>query len=181
MVILLAACVHEPLVAEAPDIDGADLLWFDLEGRDRIDLIESCQETCPRDELDRPVASLTTWAVDWTWVRGTADTGTCAVLEPTVVVDVTVTLPRWQPPSDADPALVEEWRTYHASLRRHEEGHVDLVHALADGTSTAIQLAGCDRAHQAGAELLDDLRSAQRRYDQVTQNGRTQGASFWGM
>lgn len=177
--LLLLACVHEPPEANAPEVAGADVLWFDLKGRDRVDLIESCWENCPHDEQDRPVASLTTWAVDWTWVRRPGDP--CEVLDPTVVVDVTVTLPRWDPPPDADPALADEWRTYLGALTRHEEGHVDLVHHLADGTASALRAAGCERAHAAGAAMLDHIRTAQRNYDDATGNGRTQGASFWGM
>jgi predicted secreted Zn-dependent protease len=179
MLAFLFACVHELPAPAAPTIEGADLLWFDLDGRDRIDLIEACWHDCPHDELDRPVASLTTWAVDWTWVRRPGDP--CEVLEPTVVVDVTVTMPRWQPPVDADTALVDEWRTYLGALMRHEEGHVELVHRLADTTATTLRDAGCDGARDAGAGLIEDIRVAERAYDEETANGKRQGASFWGM
>ncbi len=180
MLPILLACAHEPLASlQEPEVAGADVLWFDLVGTDRIDLIESCFATCPHDEQDRPVASLTTWAVDWTWVRRPGEP--CEVMEPTVVVDVTVTLPRWTPPPDADPALTAEWHTYLQALTHHEEGHVDLVHHLADDTAGRLVEAGCDRAHASGASTLDRIRTAQRNYDDATGNGRTQGASFWGM
>ncbi len=180
MLPLLVACIHEPIVPlRAPDMPGADVLHFDLAGVDRIDLIESCWSTCPHDEADRPVASLTTWAVDWNWVRGPAEP--CEVIEPTVVVDVTVTLPRWAPPPSSDPALVDEWNTYLIALTRHEQGHVELVHTLTDNTAATLVDAGCEGAHAAGAALIDRIRTAQRNYDEGTGSGRTQGASFWGM
>lgn len=179
MLPLLLACVHEPPAPTPVGIDGADVSWFALQGADRIDLIEACRDDCPHDELDRPVASLTTWAVDWTWVRRPGDP--CEVLDPTVVVDIEVALPRWDPPLDADPALVDEWHTYLSALTRHEEGHVAVVHTLADGTADALRAAGCEEAHGAGADILDRIRTAQREYDEVTENGRLQGASFWGM
>lgn len=175
--LLFLACAHSPDVVTPPALDGADVAWFDLRGTDRIDLIESCARSCPRDEAGVPVASLTTWAVDWTWTRQASEP--CEVVGATLDVDVDVELPRWDPPAEADPALVAEWDRYMTALRRHEQGHIDLVHAVAGTTSGALAGTPCDTADATGAGVLDALRGAQSAYDVETGNGHRQGADFW--
>jgi predicted secreted Zn-dependent protease len=175
MIFLLVACADGP--PPGPIVD-ADVLWFDLEGRDRIDLLQSCTATCPRDDAGIVVSSLTSWAVDWTWKRSGPP---CQVSDAALEVDLTVVLPRWDAPSDADPALVAEWRAYLDALAVHEQGHVDLVRTLAAGTERGITEAGCADAPAVGARVIEQIRFAGAAYDANTQSGRTQGADFWRM
>lgn len=177
MLLLLLACAHEPPSPPALPVVGAEVLWYDLTGADRIDLIESCADTCPRDEAGHPVASLTLWAVEWTWQR--PPTEPCEVQNVAVAVDATVTLPRWTPPPEADPALVEEWRVYLAALAFHEQGHVDLAHSLATDAEEGVASAGCGGAHAAGRAAVARIGEAQHAYDAATDSGRRQGADFW--
>lgn len=166
-----------PPAGEAPLVTGADILWFDLDGGDRLDLISSCASTCPHDGNDNAVASLTTWAVDWTWLGHRTEP--CVVVSPDVHVDVTVALPRWSPPAGTDPALIAEWGTYTTALARHEQGHVDLVYDVARDSADGLAGVPCIDAHAASAGLLTDLRQVQAAYDVETRHGRTQGADFW--
>lgn len=180
MTLLLLACAHRPPPDEPspPEpIDGADVAWFDLEGADRIELLESCLERCPRDDRDVAVASLTTWRVHWDWMRAAGEP--CTVAGATVDVAVSVELPRWTPPPEADPALVAEWDAWHARLRYHEQGHVDVVRGFAHDAEARLVDAGCDGVEREGDGLLVRLRAAQIEYDVTTVHGHTQGASFW--
>ncbi|MES2639980.1 MAG: DUF922 domain-containing protein [Myxococcota bacterium] len=179
MFLLLVGCVPPPPIAPppAPLIEGAQVEWFDLEGVDRIDLLESCLRDCPRDEAGTAVASLTSWRVDWSWVRDGTDA--CGVAGANVDASVTVELPRWAAPPEADPALVAEWDAWFRALRRHEQGHVDVVHTFAHDAERVIADAGCAGADEAGARILDGLGRAQHDYDAQTASGHRQGASFW--
>ena len=177
--VALPGCVHSPPSPSAPALVGADVLYFDLVGVDRIDLLESCTASCPRDDADNAVTSITAWAVDWQWVR--RPTEPCAIDAVDAHIDVTVALPRWDPPPEADPALVAEWSRYLVALTEHEEGHVKLVQHLADGSDETIQAAGCADAHAVTGAILGQIRQEERDYDTVTENGRKQGASFWGL
>lgn len=176
---LVCACVPPVPVAPPapPPIEGARVEWFDLLGVDRIDLLESCLRDCPRDEGGTAVASLTTWRVEWSWARDGDEA--CGVSGATVDASVTVELPRWTAPPEADPALVAEWDAWFFALRRHEQGHVDVVHTFAHDAERVIVDAGCDGADAAGARILDGLRKSQHDYDAQTSNGHSQGASFW--
>lgn len=179
--LLLLGCAHPPPPdppTPPPALEDAEVLWFELEGTDRIDLLESCLERCPRDDAGLPVASLTTWRLHWDWLRAPVEP--CAVAGATVDVSVSVELPRWSPPAEADPALVAEWGAWHASLRRHEQGHVDVVHDFAQSAEARLADAGCEGVEEEGARLLAGVRAAQAEYDAVTVHGHTQGASFWG-
>jgi predicted secreted Zn-dependent protease len=180
MTLLLVGCaVRSPLPdpEPPPTLEGAEVAWFELEGEDRIDLLESCIARCPRDDDGTTVASLTTWRLHWDWVRSASEP--CEVTGASVEVAVTVDLPRWTPPAEADPALVAEWDTWHARLRGHEQGHVDVVHVFAHDAEARLADAGCDGIAEEGERLVGNLRAAQRDYDLVTAHGHTQGASFW--
>lgn len=175
--LLLFACVRPPLPAPPVDIAGAEVAWHDIEGVDRIDLIESCARDCPRDEHGRAVASLTTWSLDWTWIRQPAEP--CVVADVDVHLDIQVELPRWEADPSADSALTAEWERYLDALRVHEEGHVALIRGLAARLEPAVTAAGCDEARPAGMAILNEIRSANTAYDDITESGRLQGASFW--
>lgn len=179
--LVLFACAR-PAVPSAPEapplaLERAEVDWFALRGADRIELLEACLADCPRDERDVAVASLTTWQLRWGWQRAPYEP--CTVASTTVDVRVSVALPRWEPPVEADPALVREWETWHASLRQHEQGHVDVVHVFAHDAEARLKDAGCAGIDAAGAALMAGLREAQADYDRTTEDGHGQGASFW--
>lgn len=180
MVLLLVACARPapaPVVTEAPPpIRDARVQWIELQGADPVDLLESCLRDCPQEYTGARVPSRTWWSVDWHW---DADDGPpCLVAGVRTHVDVVVSLPRWQPPAEADPAVVAAWRGFTDALARHEQGHVDMVHAGAAGLAAARR--DCGEMPAYGAAILRSLFLEQVEYDVATDHGRTQGASFWG-
>lgn len=161
------------------DSAPAELEYFDLDGVDRFDLLMSCTESCPRDEWGNAVGSLTAWSVDWQWTRGSSEP--CVIDAVDTHVAVSISVPRWSPPVGADPGLVEEWRRYLAALETHEEGHVELVRSIVDGSVDRVRAAGCAGAREESVEILAEIRREQLEYDRVTDSGRAQGANFWGI
>lgn len=178
--LLLLGCARSHPVADLPAVDaltGADVRWFELEGADRIELLESCLKDCPRDAQGVAVASLSTWQVRWSWTRGSSEP--CEVTSAYVHATVVVELPRWEPPDGAAPALVAEWDTWHRALRGHEQGHVDVVRGFAASAEARLVDAGCAGIAAAGEDLIGRLRQAQLDYDAATASGHAQGAGFW--
>lgn len=180
MVLLLLACARPapaPVVTPAPPpVRDARVQWIDLQGADPIDLLEACLRDCPQEYSGATVPSRTWWSVDWHW---NGDDGVpCLVAGVSANVDIVVSLPRWSPPAEADPAVVVAWREFTAALALHEQGHVDMVRAGAAGLTSARR--GCGEMPSYGAAILRSLWLSQVEYDVATDHGRTQGARFWG-
>jgi predicted secreted Zn-dependent protease len=179
VLLVLLGCVR-PVVATAPapePIVGAVVDWYTLEGADRVELLESCIRRCPRDDRGNLVSSVTTWRLAWQWTRSSADT--CEVAGAVVDADITVRLPEWEPPDEADTGLVEEWHAWSVALRRHEQGHVDVVRSMVHDAEARVTEAGCAGADAAGNGLERAVWRAQQDYDRLTASGHAQGASFW--
>lgn len=180
MLAIVLACAHVPQVveeSEPPPVPGATVRWFELEGSDRVELLESCIRNCPQTLDGTVVTSLTTWELLWTWQRPPWEP--CEVASVLVDASIVVDLPYWNPPAGADTALVEEWYTYVDRLRFHEQGHADLVHSYEEEAEDRIREAGCDHAEDAARELMAEVHLVQADYDRLSENGRRQGASFW--
>ena len=103
-----------------------------------------------------------------------------------VRAEVLVTLPFWLPGRPVSRDLVQRWEKCLAGLSAHEQGHVVLAKAAAAALVGRLQalprfnsrqeLAAA--ANQALQETLDEIHGGERRYDQVTRHGSTQGAVF---
>src|SRR5262249_29721162 len=95
-----------------------------------------------------------------------------------------ITLPRWTPPPDAPPALVEQWKQFLAALETHEIGHKDISARAARDVLTAIRRLDtmCPsfgaEAKRATDGIVARLRVEQATYDAETRHGATQGATF---
>src|SRR5206468_12101800 len=89
-----------------------------------------------REQIDRkrpwkqPGDGLTTWKIDWSFTTLRGDSG-CRLQSLEIKTQVTITLPQWTPPGDADEALKERWKSYIKALGAHEDGHRKLAVAAA--------------------------------------------------
>jgi predicted secreted Zn-dependent protease len=110
-----------------------------------------------------------------------------------VKTTVVITLPRWIPGHPVTPDLVEQWTKCAMGLRTHERGHLQVAQAATEEVKKRVlALAGCDSAEElvtlARATMnntLEEFHERERKYDEVTGHGRTQGAvfsigPFWG-
>lgn len=134
-------------------------------------------------EVDgRSWSGYTTWHVRWRYDYATVS-GECRMQTVDVSFRSRVRLPRWDPPDDADPRLVADWRAYVAALREHEYGHRDIgaraardiLHRL-----RSLRLDRCDgmeeRANTLAHRILDRYREREDAYDRRTNHGERQGA-----
>jgi predicted secreted Zn-dependent protease len=99
---------------------------------------------------------------------------------------VVITLPRWIPGHPVQPELVAQWQKVITGLRTHERGHLQLAQAAtAEVQRRLVALRGCDTqeeletlARQTMNDTIEEFRTRERKYDEVTGHGRTQGAVF---
>ena len=101
--------------------------------------------------------------------------GACQIVSAAVTVKVTVILPRWKRPRNADSGVKLFWDTLSTDIRRHEESHIVIAknHAreleqalLASGRQKDCQLARA-KAKAISDKILTRHDRAQAQFDRV--------------
>jgi len=139
----------------------------------------------PTDARGTHFDAYTDWHITWVYPYSTVD-GQCTTGPVQVSVQVSFTLPQWEPPSGAPKDLAVKWDAYVDALQRHEDGHKDIAAAAGyeihqvlsalPGHPTRDKLE--QSADSAGERILDKYRQQELDYDQSTNHGATQGARF---
>jgi predicted secreted Zn-dependent protease len=125
--------------------------------------------------------AFTSWYLTWQYANDACDGSGLVVL-----VEIEYSLPEWDAPPAADPALTDEWSTYMDALLCHEYGHAEFgLDAANDvyATLSAIDAGGDCAAQQTQADaafqsILDDYIAREIAYDEETNHGATMGAVF---
>ncbi|MDT0632147.1 DUF922 domain-containing protein [Rubrivirga sp. S365] len=117
--------------------------------------------------------------------RAVAGGAGCRLEAVEVDLDLTMTLPDWDPGGPVDYALRRDWARFTAALRRHEDGHRDRAVAGAEALADAfasVHAPTCPEADAEGRrrvrEAYDRTAAEQERYDRETDHGRTEGAAW---
>jgi len=136
-----------------------------------------------RDPSGNAWDAFTSWEIRWSYPF-VDRIDACALGRERVLVDIRMHLPRWDPPSEADPELVGIWRRYSTALEAHEEGHAQI--ALAAACEVRQELRSleprpdCARmelaADQATQAVIDRYHELELRYDLETDHGATDAA-----
>ena len=128
-------------------------------------------------------AALTATTSRLTW-SGSNAAGICSATSVAATLEVTFTYPRWLPPSNPAPEVVQRWNAYIGDLQLHEGGHQQIGIDAADdavGRVKALRIANCTQATfdavatQAWQAAMQAGREADLSYDAVTHHGLTQG------
>lgn len=133
---LCASYVQPSLDQYVPDADY--IIYYDIRGSTEEDLQQQMNWLGP------------------VGLDGKTHMGYCE-WEGEVSLKITVTLPRWTPPENADPNLIAKWDNLVKNLAKHENGHAIIARA------------------NAGSPNIQGLSDA---YDAKTNNGANQGVSF---
>ena len=165
-----------PTAVVAVEIPYAKVAYYDVKGSTETELRDQLNALAPTAPDGTRGDALTLWYVRWTWDGyGTED---CDLRSASATYDIRVTMPRWAPPSNASPALVEKWNRYILALAGHEKGHVDNVIANLPVVINAIRRATCSTAEARAQEILAGMRQNDVNFDASTNHGETQGAKF---
>lgn len=159
-------------------IEHAQISYYDITGSTADKLRNSMNQLRPNDPYDgnKPVDSYTDWYISWNWPGYGSEN--CDLSAATVSYTINITMPRWNAPANASPALIAKWEKYIQSLTFHEKGHVDNVINNYLSVKTAIQSTNCLTAEAEAQKALDKLRRFDSNYDTETRHGETQGAVF---
>jgi predicted secreted Zn-dependent protease len=180
----LGAAPASPVVA--PPTDASPIIriseeFYDIRGSTAEELGLEMRRLGPEED-GRRFHGHTAWNINWRYTSqpwGNA----CGATRVEVTAVIVITLPRWDPPPQAPDELRHRWDVYLTALREHEEGHRDLavaaarrVHSRLSGFRTGDCRTFSREANAEGRYILDRLRADNRRYDEETGHGRTQGA-----
>lgn len=120
----------------------------------------------------------------WNWKVEPAGVSYCLLRNVTVSVNAQITLPRWFPPEEADPALVTEWKRFVAALETHEAGHKD-ISARAAGEIIRRLTSFTDvcstintHANELARNIAEGTSVKQSEYDRTTRHGFNQGTAL---
>jgi predicted secreted Zn-dependent protease len=169
---------------EAPTIhDTID--YRDVGGRTRAQLVASLDRVAVGEPGNERFYANTHWELRWSFRIGSTG-GDCHVTSASTDLTVNMSLPRWNPPPNAARDLIERWNRFSTALRRHEDGHrdiaIDAAHELARRITGTPPAGDCEKLKQSVGRradaVLDEYRAKERRYDETTGHGRTQGATF---
>jgi predicted secreted Zn-dependent protease len=186
---LALATIHSnPAFAQASnETEGPvihdEIEYIDVTGNSKRELVEALDRLSVPDETGKRFYGHTHWELRWNY-NVASEGAECRVTTVTATLDMTMSLPRWDPPRNANPALVRTWNAFVAGLREHEEGHRDIALAAAQEITRRIEAeppaANCAKLKRTvgirANSLLDEYREKGRRYDKSTDHGRTQGA-----
>ena len=171
-----ATPVPAPTAVMSVDIPYAKITYYDISGSTETELRDRLDALAPVGPDGYHGDALTTWYIRWKWDGyGTED---CDLRSATATYDIKVTMPRWDPPNDTPPELIEKWNKYILALAGHEKGHVDNVIANLPYVINAIRRATCSTAEAKAQEVLLGIRQNDINFDSTTNHGETQGAKF---
>lgn len=127
----------------------------------------------------------TNWVVHWSYDYQRTPTS-CRLTSARQTVDVTYTLPHWQPMAGTDRSLVAEWTRYLAALMSHEKGHAQNGISAGANIEQALNALpaypSCQALHTAVVATVQQVTRQHNQwdidYDRETQHGLTQGALF---
>jgi predicted secreted Zn-dependent protease len=168
----------DPIIRESID-------RYEVRGRTAKELKDGMKRLGPR-RGGRRFFGYTNWKVTWKTFFATRGEE-WAISSFDVYVDVTTILPYWNHSEfGADPELVERWDQFLRALEAHEKDHRRLGLEAASaverrlwglrGENTLDDLEAA--IHAAAVEAIDGYRETERRFDENTRHGKTEGARF---
>jgi predicted secreted Zn-dependent protease len=160
--------------------------YYPIRGMSNSELRSQMSRQGPLDKLEgRRYDANTTWVVKWSY--GYKSVGhRCAIASVSTRVNVTYTLPQWQPPPSTPRSLIAEWNQYLAALHLHEDGHRNHGIGAAQEVMKKLTLSplapSCKElgiaANKAAQQIIRHYNQQDVEYDRLTQHGLTQGAVF---
>lgn len=167
-------------------IEPATIQRYEVRGfsLDRLDT--SIRENSPVvDEQGKAWGGQCRWNITWKF-RHDQTPQRCAIATFSLRLSSVIDLPGWVNRSEAPKDVQTRWDRYERALRRHEDGHRD------NGVAATYELArqlralkpqpDCDSLNREisriGERIVEEYRKRDRKFDDDTNHGRTQGVSF---
>ena len=158
--------------------------YYDIYGFTQNDL-RAQMTACGPKQNGEPYDAYASWYVNWRY-NYQSQGGQCSLRDVTVGVKVDLTYPRWQTPASFQQGLLDKWQRYMANLETHENGHkqngLDAGSEILNTLSSQASASSCDEAatlaNDSGYAIISKYGAQDTAYDDSTNHGATQGATF---
>ncbi len=168
-----------------PPVVNEQYEYYDVRGGDEKTLRCEMSKNGCRWNDGKKYDSVTTWRIKWhyDYDRGPQ---TCSAESFKATIDIIFRYPKWVRDDGAPQSLVNKWDGYMKNLVMHENVHRDMAVRAAEELSCAVaalppasSCAELDRNVRAlYSEQMRKLSADERKYDEATNHGLTQGAFF---
>lgn len=127
IVVACASAPRNPVLDKYPTgvVGRTSVFYYDIQGRTFDELRADMRRKGPKIDGTSFVGEARS-PMRWSWRTESNGGGTCSIRDVTVSVNAQITLPRWTPPADPEPGLVDEWKRFSTALEEHEAGHKDI-------------------------------------------------------
>jgi len=103
-----------------------------------------------------------------------------------IKTSIAITVPQWDPTSEAEDRLKQRWQLYEAALLAHEDGHKRIALAAAKEIKTRLKklkpASTCAQLeaviNRTANKVIEEFRQREKVYDERTNHGRAEGAVF---
>jgi predicted secreted Zn-dependent protease len=162
------------------------VVYYDISARTGRGLIHEMGARGPLGQDGRRYPANTRWHVALHYLVQPIPGG-CKLIDFTVTVEGTMTLPRWIDSNAAPRSLVRSWDAMAAAMRVHESGHyahgieaAREIGALREAFPRAADCRALDKEIDGNARaILDKYAALDAQYDRDTKHGQTQGAILY--
>lgn len=185
----LVACGTPTLSVPASPAMGVrlrqDVTQYEVTGNSIPELRASIR-TRARLQPDRTgFAGYTRWSLGWRYARSTMGPRGCSADGVQVDLELAVRYPTWADSASADPEVRSEWQRYLAALKAHEANHAAISLRGANRLARELRMMvapSCGmlqlEAQTRATDIMSAIREENRRYDETTRHGATEGASL---
>jgi predicted secreted Zn-dependent protease len=166
--------------------------FYDVTGRTERAILRDLARRGPHGDGGERHFGRTAWTARWEVVYEQPRSGDqpvrdapCRMRRADVYLDVEVTLPRWTDSERAPAALRRKWSSFRDALAFHEREHQESIisagrrvkRALSDLTASSCSALE-EKAGARARSIIEEARRYNRRFDERTRHGRTQGAQW---
>lgn len=157
-------------------IPNVSVDYYDVDATNSAAIRRELNAKGPIDRNGQHFDAHTHWDYRWNW--GSTPDGSCGVANADVSFSAIIRLPHLTHFAALKPEVAQAWRSYMSALAFHEAGHVRNGYGGRDTVANAVRSSSCADANAAGDNAVAHLGEEDERYDDRTDHGANDGATF---
>lgn len=178
---LIFVCILMTLAGTTLAARKVETVYYSIYGSSYEELSQQMAQKGPRG-----FSAYTSSSLKYNY-RTTSAGSACRIAQINVDYVLTYTMPQWEAPDSAPPALIDWWGKFYTALLSHEENHGRIADQRYSAIRTKLSSLGTRPSCAEFGPLLtqeynvisQEFAAKQAEYDRLTQHGRTEMPSFY--